>query len=161
MRGFVRSIVVAGVLAVATGAQADSSVSGKFSAHSTASAVAIGPTSSPLGQATIVKGKKKRAVEVEVVLTDRSANADALMALARINGVEIEPGLASRPTVPQCNNTLGNCTLGAIFWGDIDALEAANPGQFVNQPLVITVEGNTGSTTGVAALTIRSQLVKK
>lgn len=120
------------------------------------------PTSyTPITQVTILKGKSRHAIEVDILLTDKSALSNALGSYVSINGVHIEPTQSNVQVIGTCNHSV-SCSLPAQFWADIDQLEAANPGLFVGQQLVITAYGIVGgpaSTNG--AMSVRARMVKK
>lgn len=134
---------------------------GKNAAYVSDSSVALttaGYTS--VASVTLNKGKKKRVVEVDVVLEDKNFQASSVSGYATINGLQMEPDLADVPVTP-CNTAFINCTLSVQFWADIDALEAANPGVFVGQPLVIDVLGKTTGVNVNGMASVRARLVKK
>ncbi len=57
-----------------------------------------------------------------------------------VNGVSASIlGLAQNVCDP---NSSEYCTVIGSFWFDIDALEAANPGQFIGQPLDVSFDGH-------------------
>lgn len=148
------------LLASATGALADAASNGKTTAHLTASGIPLGPIEAPMGQVTIAKGLKKRILQAEVVVV-ANVFADSLAATLDVNGVTVEPDPANIQRLTICNPSYINCTHAARFWADLDALEAASPGTFINQPLVITAHASTGTGSGNGNVTIRSRLVKK
>lgn len=158
MRSTIAIATIALLLATSGAARADATSSGKFTAHSTNSSVPIGTTDAAIGSVTIPLGKRKHQLQVEVVI---SANifADSLATHVDVNGVALQPsGNVGRT---KCNNNYINCTASGTFWADLDELEAAAPGTFIKQPLVITAWGSTLTGSGNAKVTIRSRILRK
>jgi hypothetical protein len=83
--------------------------------------------------------------------------ADSLTATLDINGVAVEPDATNVQRLTICNTSFINRTHSAHFWADLDALEAVPPGSFIDQPLVITAYGATGTGTGAGTVAIRSR----
>ena len=159
------SIIVAGLalaLCVPVAARAQTVSPGKNDAYTTITNVPVGTSYSSVAQVSLLKGKKKRMLEVDVKIIDRQNTANALTAYVTVNGVQMHPGSSDAPRLTRCDHAWTNCTLASIFWADLDALETANPGMFKNVPLLIDVQGQTGAapTTG-ATISIRARMVKK
>jgi len=84
---------------------------------------------------TVVRVDATVTVEVDPSVTNYYINAD-------INGRDLYPG--NPPSVTTCDNTRSYlCSVTGTFWFDIDALEAAFPGEFVGQSLTISLRGGT------------------
>jgi hypothetical protein len=56
--------------------------------------------------------------------------------------------------------TWNRCSVTGHFWLDLDAAEAAHPGIFINQPLVVEL-GGFGDVTFTGMASLRARLVKK
>ena len=160
------NIVLAAALGLGMAQQAlgDATASpGKAAAYTSVSGVPVGLSGGSTGVGVqILKGLKKRVLEVDVSATDTSASTLAMGIFLIVNGI---PG-AFQPTVNYqvehgCVPGQANCTQTAFFWLDIDAAETANPGMFVNQPLNIDVNMAAGSFPAVATISVRARLVKK
>ena len=147
-------------VAVSGSALADATVSpGKAAAYTSVSGLSLGTTFAPAAAVQILKGKKKRALEIEVTVIDSLYVSHTIGSRVFVNGLAV-----TEPTAAQfehgCTSSFINCTAQAVYWLDIDAAEAANPGMFVNMPLNISVEAQVDvATTGVVS--VRSRLVKK
>jgi hypothetical protein len=159
------SIIVAGLailLYAPAGARAQTLSPGKNVADTFLTNVPIGLAYSSIAQVSIIKGKKKRVLEVDVKVIDRNIISDAMGAYVTINGVEMHPGSADAPQITHCDHSWINCTLASHFWADLDALELANPGMFKNVPLLIDVQGIAGGTaTTNATVSVRVRMLKK
>lgn len=172
-----RGFAVAAVLAVASSflctvvASAASTSPGKNSAFVSSSGVLTAYM--PQATATIVKGKKKTVLAIEASYSDGASYPTApgirvLGMRVAVNGVLAQPnpsaayvyltdcGFVDTPPVA--------CTVTGTFWLDVDAAELANPGMFVGQPLVVTLEAGdltNGALVGItpmdASLTVRVQ----
>jgi hypothetical protein len=159
------SIIVAGLallLYVPAGASAQTLSPGKNIAYTFLTGVSVGNAYSSLAQVSLLKGKKKRILEVDVKIIDRQYISDALGAYVTVNGVEMHPGSADSPQMTGCNHSWINCTLASHFWVDLDTLELANPGMFKNVPLLVDVQGIAhGTPTANATVSLRVRMVKK
>lgn len=159
------SLIAAGLallLNVPAGANAQTLSPGKSIAYTFLTDVPIGTTYSSVAQVSLLKGKKKRVLEVDVKLIDRQLVADAMGAYVTVNGIEMHPGSADAPQITGCNHSWINCTLASHFWVDLDALELANPGLFTNVPLLIDVQGIAhGTPTSQGVVSLRARMVKK
>jgi hypothetical protein len=111
---------------------------------------------------TLQKGVKKTVLRVDATFTvDVDPTVPGLWIMPTLNGINagnLHPFAlceSSRATI---------CTVSATFWWDIDALEAAHPGQFVGQPLDIILWGgnNFGAGSGLPfQASFAAQVVKK
>jgi hypothetical protein len=159
------SMFVAGlalVLYLPAGAGAQTLSPGKNIAYAFLTNLPVGTSYSSIAQVSLLKGKKKRILEVEVKIIDRQLVADSIGAYVTVNGVEMSPGSADVPQITGCNHSWINCTLAAHYWADLDALELANPGMFKNVPLLIDVQGIAGGTpTSFGTVSVRARMVKK
>ena len=125
--------------------------------------------------ATLKKGKPKRVVVVEATMTKGVATPGAPVTLSMfpdVNGVLMEPdasgGVSGPGPLEDCggfgiNPPAFSCTLTGTWWLDLDAAEAANPGVFINQPLVVTLHGGDFAGMGVVPVdvTMSVRLEKK
>src|SRR6266849_4296890 len=148
-------------------AYAASTSPGKSSAFESMTTVLLVPSPSPLLMATIVKSKKKTVLKVEAMYTDgpyspTPPTTRVLGLVVTVNGVLMNPSTAGAAafgegTVIDCgfsNPPPAVCAASGTWWLDIDAAEAANPGLFVNQPLMITLTG--GDLTGGALVGVQN-----
>ena len=120
-------------------------------------------TISPLGSgfptlltATIAKGKKKKVLAIEASLASGSGALGVLELSVEVNGVAVEGPIVNQ----SCAVSVQHCTVVGTWWLDVDAAEAASPGTFVKQPLVVTLQGGVqagGDTDiqGTATLSVR------
>ena len=87
----------------------------------------------------LVKGKRRYVLVVTGVLSGNSATPGTLIGLgATVNGANFEPidGNGSR-IFQQC--VVGFCTISGTWFVDLDAMEVAHPGMFVNMPLSVSL----------------------
>lgn len=132
---------------------------GKASAYTSISGVAIPLGGSP-NQATvqILKGKKKRVLEVDVtVILNTPLATNAIGITATVNGVAMEPGFQIEHV---CSASYLGCTAQALYWIDLDTAEASNPGMFINVPLDVTASVVAGVVSS-GQVSVRARLVKK
>lgn len=135
---------------------------GKNSVHVTESN-SLNPTGDivPL-TGTIAKGKKKSVVEIQVTLAvTANASVPALYFTPGINGFSINP---AGNTMQCVSGATYPCVFTATYWADLDALEAANPGMFAGQPLLIRVTGGNYLATGSGipyTATLTARMAKK
>lgn len=94
----------------------------------------------PLLTATILKGRSKRALVIEAMVVDRSSALIFLRMGPSVNGVAVKP-FANTAVPCDPSNGITACTASGVWWLDLDAAEAANPGVFIGQPLVVTLVG--------------------
>ncbi len=109
-----------------------------------------GPPFVNLLAGTIKKGLRGRVLEVNAMLTVSLPPFPISLALkAHVNGIPMEPHSAAAiglGAIQHCDTgqpgvaPLG-CTVSGIWWLDLDAAEAASPGGFIRQPLIITLTG--------------------
>jgi hypothetical protein len=142
---------------------ADALVSpGKTTAYASASGVSFGPTPAavPAVAVQILKGKKKRALEIDLTAIVPSVAAEqTIQVRPLVNGLAIEP-LGGIQAEHGCDTGVINCTAQGTFWLDLDTAEATNPGVFANQPLNVETEVLTGSVTS-GSVSVRARMVKK
>lgn len=156
------ALCLALLFCASTGASAQTLSPGKNVAYTFLTNVPVGTVFGPVAQIGLLKGKKKRILEVDVKIIDRQLVADAIGAYVTVNGVEMHPGAADAPQITGCNHSWINCTLASHFWADLDTLELANPGMFKNQPLTIDVHGIAhGTPTSFGVVSVRARMVKK
>lgn len=165
MRKHIVPVLVAAAfcLTAHTPAFADALVSpGKTTAYASASGLTFAPTPAtvPAAAVQIAKGKKKRALEIDITAIVQSVAAgQTIQVRPLVNGLAIEP-LGGVQAEHGCDTGVINCTAQGSFWLDLDAAEAANPGQFANQPLNIETEVSTAIvSTGIVS--VRARMVKK
>lgn len=156
------SMVLGAALAVPASAQVGPS-SGKNSAFVQDFLAAVLPSSAPgvkLAEVGLLKGKKKRNLVLDVE-ADYSNTAEDVFPVVRveINGIDVSAGHGLSDWC-EVHGLLSLCSVSRTFWVDLDALEAANPGLIVKQPLVVSVWmydllGATSATTGPVTLAAR------
>jgi hypothetical protein len=114
----------------------------------------------------LVKGKRRYLLVVSGVLSGFALTPWTDIGLgATVNGVDFEPFDANLSRVfQQCGSSPsgGHCTVSGTWFVDLDAMEAAHPGMFVNMPLSVTMNPQAfgGQLTG-AKLSLTAMLVKK
>ena len=87
----------------------------------------------------LVKGKRRYVLVVTGVLSGLSSTPGTFIGLgAKLNGLDFEPidGNNSR-IFQQC--VVGFCTISGTWFVDLDAMETAHPGMFVNMPLSVSL----------------------
>jgi hypothetical protein len=113
-------------------------------------------------EGTLSKGTRHTVVRVDATVTVyRSGNGPSSLFLSPTLNSQ-EPGYAGHGTA--CADTHPYCTISMTVWFDIDQLEAAHPGKFVGQLLIVALvgEGLTGSGAGSPYwATFDAQVVKK
>jgi hypothetical protein len=110
--------------------------------------------------ATIAKGKSKTVLEVDVVVTDTTGSDPAVGASVTVNGVAAAEPSSGVLQVADCNSGF-ICTLGSQWWLDLDAAEAAHPGMFKGQPLVVSADIFSNTATSMADISLRARMEKK
>ena len=134
---------------------------GKNAVHVSQPGVLVGTSFAQLASGTIQKGKRRRILELDLTLIDSGSIAGSIGVGPVINGLALvmEPS-TTHLQLSDCPGTVNRCTATGLFWLDLDAAEAAHPGVFINQPLVIELWGFADMPfTGMASL--RARLVKK
>jgi len=143
-------------------AWADSTSSpGKSAAYTSLSGVGITTAEAEVATVTILKGKKKRVLEVEGTAIESTNVVTAMGAKAYVNGVPMEPNGTNYQVHETCSASVINCTVTGHWWLDLDAAEAANPGLFINQPLIVSFAALTAGANGTGVVSLRAKLVKK
>lgn len=134
---FLASLVLGFLVAGAAHAQTTSPGKTAVHAQATGNLNTVGDITTMTGQ--ILKGKAKSVVEINATISIMpSSNLPGAYLRARINGINANHG----NTYSQCQQVSSDrCLITATFWADIDALETANPGSFVGQPLDIEIAG--------------------
>ena len=146
-------------------AHADATTSpGKTSVYATEENVALSGATVVAVSVVLQKGKKKRVLEVEGRLDKASIDGEPLVARVTVNGVRMEPpdpffaSLSARAS-QSCGSGLV-CSMVGTWWLDLDAAEAANPGTFIGEPLLIELNAGSSNPT-VATASLRARLQKK
>ena len=138
---------------------------GKQAAFDAASGVVLNDGNTGVGtllSVTLQKGKKKSAVAVEGAMQVDVSQPSLPSLEVRVNGVP-----ANGPYIStDCKFVaVQRCTLAGSWWLDLDEAEAANPGVFVGQPLVVELVGGANTvappTNPTAQVTVTARLVKK
>jgi hypothetical protein len=139
MRTFA-ALAVGGALSLAVGAlpgHAASTSPGKSSAFESSGFMFVPASPATLLTATIAKGKKKKVLAIEATLSTDTGASGVLEIRPLVNDVAVEGGVVS----VACQPGLVHCSVSGSWWLDVDAAEAANPGVFVKQPLVVRLVG--------------------
>ena len=101
---------------------------------------------------TLARGKPHRALVVHGLLTSIGAGENAYI-LPRVNDVAFNPaddfGNGSGSGVNCPSTSTITCSASGTWWLDLDAAEAAHPGTFIGQPLVIELKGFTSLFNGI------------
>jgi hypothetical protein len=170
----IRAMVGLSILAVAIvadTAHAASTSPGKTAVYASTAAAVITDPPAPVLTATIAKGKKKRVLEVDLsaIVTGGPSGAGKLTLVPIVNGLAIMEPVDTGSTVASrlvCGSAPEGCSLSAQYWLDLDAAEAAHPGVFIKQPLVIEGRAGWGSFGGPpippvsAAVSLRARVQK-
>ena len=115
--------------------------------------------------AQIQKGKSKNVLAMEATVwasTQRSTEFVRTL-LLDVNGVSPLPQNIVYTHCQAGVSTYG-CPLTGTWWLDLDAAEAANPGQFIGKPLTVTLNGSDNPPTDTfpsGQMTLSIHLVKK
>lgn len=137
--------VIAACLVVglaASTASGDTISPGRESAFASSADVSPLPNpdpSNPLLSVTIEKGKRRRVLVIEATVEDRSAASILLRIGPSVNGLGVQGPSASENCDPATGVTV--CTATGVWWLDLDAAEAASPGTYINQPLIVKLVG--------------------
>jgi hypothetical protein len=134
---------------------------------STPGPVPVPPAPAAFLVATLKKGKKKRVVAVEAVVTTSifaPAAPTSLSMFGDVNGILMEPTGSPLGITEDCYGFVpgappppGSCTVSGTFWLDIDA----NPA-LINVPLTVTLfVGEFGVPTGVPVIASMSVRLEK
>jgi hypothetical protein len=93
-----------------------------------------------LTSVSIVRGRAHRVLQIHATLTYRGTDCDLIGILPTVNGVGVEPFARSILYCQPAPQGFGG-TVAGTWWLDLDAAEAANPGKFVNQALLVRLLG--------------------
>ena len=108
---------------------------------------------------TIVKGKKKTVVRVDVTHEYFSMSAQFRNMVVKING-KFAADFLILSHIPACGP--GDCVVSATYWFDIDAQESVYPTQFYGQPLVVTFDSSKAADgNSIYNTTMAIEVVKK
>ncbi|MGH7790495.1 MAG: hypothetical protein ACRERC_26780 [Candidatus Binatia bacterium] len=134
---------------------------GKASAYVSTSGVSI-PLFAAIGASVqILKGKKKRVLEVDITVIDPSSVVDVIGIRASVNGLFIMEPTTTYQVEHACDTAYVSCTAHGVYWLDLDTAEASFPGQFINVPLNIDATVIAGGTATTGNVSLRARLVKK
>jgi hypothetical protein len=90
---------------------------------------------------TLLKGTRKTVLRIDAYVTMVSApNVPGVYVSPSVNGY-VASQLGSSQMFPCTSPAPALCTASASFWFDIDAMEAAHPGEFIDRPLNIELSG--------------------
>lgn len=108
---------------------------------------------------TLAKGASRRLVIVTASMTAHPDTDAEIFLFLSVNSAEIVP---SAPGVSSPCAGGATCTFSYTWWIDIDAEEAAHPGDFVGKPIrVDVITSANGGGTGPGILSLVAQMVKK
>jgi hypothetical protein len=110
----------------------------------------------------LVKGKRRNLLIVNGVLSGSSTVAGTFIGLGvTVNGIHLEPNDATDSRIFQrCE--VGFCTVSGTWWVDLDAVETAHPGMFVNMPLSVELQSQAFVSLFLQAkVSITATMVKK
>ena len=150
MRAMVLGATLLSVLVAGGAAHADSTTSpGKENFHASTIAVAVPfQTDTVVLSGVIERGRTKRTLIVEAFVGSLAPGESGLFR-PRVNGVALEPtddfGTGVSMSVICPDGQLIGCSGSAHWWLDLDAAEAAHPGEIINQPLNIELIGRGGT----------------
>ena len=143
-------------------ARADATSSpGKNAAAASAVNLSVTNVSSPI-TVQLTKGRTKRLLVVHGVISGYASTPGTMLSLAvQVNGVDSEPNDHNYAQIVQ-DGCHGFCTISGTWWLDLDAMELAHPGQFINVPLDVSLRAQTwlGNLDG-AKVSVTATLVKK
>jgi hypothetical protein len=90
---------------------------------------------------TLATGKKHTVLRIDAMVSVlTSAITSGCYVQPFVNG--IHPAPTEEFITPSTDTPLAvPCSISGIFWLDLDAAEAAHPGVFIGQPLVVVLEG--------------------
>jgi len=95
-----------------------------------------GPT--PRLSATIKRGKRRRVLKIDAMLTIRDAGAYIPAILPLVSGVPNVVHPFAR-AIDHCVVGLTACAASGTWYIDIDEAEASNPGSFVGEPIEVNL----------------------
>ena len=99
-------------------------------------------SNTPLVSATISQGRSKRVLSIHATLNIRGPGTFVPGIAPTVNGTGAEMVRVSSDCSQQAD-----CSLSGNWYFDVDAAEAANPGQFIGQPLIVNLLGGEISST--------------
>jgi hypothetical protein len=114
---------------------------------------------------TLLRGSRNTVLRIDAsVLVKSDVSVPGVHVTPRLNGyLPITAGIGGRSFPCTSPNPIF-CAATGTFWFDIDALEAAHPGEFIDQPLNISVDGGNTSASGgglQCEASFSAQVVKK
>lgn len=162
------AFVVLTVVALGAGlASADGNMSGKATAAaSITEQTPLGtwptdPLNDTLLTATVRRGKNRRMLFIQGSLDYNGTDGSVIGVVPTVNGIAVEPFARA---VAYCTNGLCDTAAGS-WWLDVDAAEAAHPGEFVGKPLLVRLIGgeisSSADTDGVWNASLSVQMLKK
>ena len=113
---------------------------------------------------TLLKGTRKTVLRIDAsVIMKSAANVSGVSVVPHVNGY-LASQLGASQMFPCTSPSPDYCTTAGTFWFDIDAMEAAHPGEFIDRPLNIEMHGRTvpfGVTGLQYEASFSAQIVKK
>jgi hypothetical protein len=165
--GFLAAAVLAAMALGAAHARADGTVSGKTAAAASITEQSplgtwpMDPLNDTLLTATIMRGKRHRMLFIQASLDYNGTDGSLIGILPTVNGWGVEPFSSA---VAYCTNQLCDTAAGS-WWLDLDAAEAAHPGVFVGQPLLVRLLGgeisSSADTNGLWDASLTVQMSRK
>jgi hypothetical protein len=150
-------VVLAGLLALAPAASAQTGVAGKIT-ETTYECHSFDVNNTAVVSLTIPQGKKKRVLIVNAWAKGIGGPANCNLAM------NLDIGVATDQIGGSTNGMQGGQhTAIGTWWADIDALEAANPGAFIGEPIDVTMNvfRSPGDSCSGTCVSIAVQNVKK
>jgi len=164
-RAVVASLALLGLVALAPVPARADAVSSPGKVTAVRSAVGLSVDSSPLATTVqLVKGKRRYLLVVTGVLSGYAPTPGTYIGLgATVNGFDFEPFDGNQSRIhQQCAGVSGGfCTVSGTWFVDLDAMEAAHPGTFVNLPLSVSLHSQALGSLNQGKVTLTAMLVKK
>jgi hypothetical protein len=157
------AIVLAGSITASAQTQKTTSP-GRNGFHASINAVAVpASTEATLLSGVITRGRAGRVLVVEAFVGSVAPGENGAFR-PRVNGVFLEPtddlGNGNAMSINCPTTATFGCTGNGHWWLDLDAAEAANPGDFLNVPLTVDLLGGGATPLGVVA-NLSARLEKK
>ena len=117
-------------------------------------------------EVTLERAKRKNVIWIDATVSSTSNSVDTGLSLeVRVQDEENTVQVTAQGGIIQAACEAGKpCTLSGHWWVDVDAIEAAFPGLFANQPVRITLLGNhtpSVPVVGASWYALRAHMIKK
>jgi hypothetical protein len=144
---------------MAPSAHAQDAASGRNSAFAEVYIFDLAPPGGPPAvELTIPRGRAKRMLLADATMVSNEFGPTTISVGPLVNGIPMHSADAA---VANCSTGEFGCTASGHWWMDLDAAEAANPGSFIGQPLVLRFYAAEETGTGAAGLSVRAWMQKK